>query len=824
MQEDNQSSFTEEGLHLERPSRSSLGSLSNEMRAYQQSHVMVRQVLSTPTGSHTNSLAGKEADSEAEVNKLQLWLNRQSSSNQSNEVTLKGPHLDIHDSASRTLQNSMPDSASSIPPRLLSATSRSTLYAAKPSDSDKLSLRSSGNSNLVSANLPVKAENDFSAFQKTLEEIQSTIIENESKILQIDGQISEVRSKVLEIQSKIFDEILSGKGVTPTVKYLRNVKSFPDSDSQEGLEASTSEPSARHEGKTSKSTPSSRTARNSGPQTPMKGRNYLSTVATTDSADKSRPDTTSCESNLKQTMSSEESFYLLTPVSSQNTPNMLESPEATPFWDQTPSELRNQNIETPLTPPDESFLSLKASTEREPDSPLASKAERPPARSASQLGAHHPIRDYISAKIESEDDHKKQGSGMESTPVSTALNVESQIAQSSSDPFVSHSASPSPRRESILSSENCANSISAATSSVEVLLSTRVLLEGLYKKPLNDLIISHGGRCMFVTKKGKLCGNRVSHQDGAQGILYNLLALTFPFQLAELSQLIVGLIQTTFCKGQPKHRLMARERILSQARALYTSMDSEEILSRFEDLLSGFFSNPNSGATRLPPTEVMPRVNNDHALGFRPYGVRKSWNSKISEHLKFTVSKPLLPTEVKKGFIYRYWCHVFGFHKIGCTTKDVNVRGMRWEQQCKQKVKMVYPTSFDSKDKLIPHAHRLEKIIFTELRGYRFIQSNCKGCGENHHEWFKSSDSHTKTVFKKWIDWIRQEPYEYIESTNEWRLKSEKTKELDELCQPVDPSQCVLDGSSHLELQTWDPVLTRTSTWNRIEERLHPGN
>ena len=317
-----------------------------------------------------------------------------------------------------------------------------------------------------------------------------------------------------------------------------------------------------------------------------------------------------------------------------------------------------------------------------------------------------------------------------------------------------------------------------------------------------------------------LCRNKAHGHEKAREMFDALSTLKFPSQIVELSNLIVELIDMTFCKNsQHGHREHARSRILSQAKDLYKSTDSSIELSRFEFLLSKPFQDSSSVSPGLFPTEEMLRVSNDHTLGFKRYTTHKSRNTEISEYLRFIVSKPLGKNDLKEGYIYRYWCDVFGYHKIGWTTKDVNIRGHQWEQQCKHKVQMVYPVIYSSKEIPLPHAHRLERIIHAELREHRFIQFDCKGCGKNHHEWFNSSDRHTKAVFKKWIDWIRQKPYEYVESEGEWRLKSESIKGLDRFCLPLDPSRCVPDDGLP-DQQAWNPNLRRTGTWTRIEGRL----
>ncbi|MCJ1241682.1 hypothetical protein MMC14_009688 [Varicellaria rhodocarpa] len=846
--ENRHSQSMREGQCLNRPSLSYLDSTANEADIDEQNRDLVRPC---PSASTTAPLNGEEREGtklETDVDQLRAGLCRQSRLNpfegpmavtENGLASLRDNQTATHDSLAPAIERFIPTSA---PCRLKtmgkipSATSSFPTTKADPRNLDTLSSRRTSNSDTVTANAGDRKSHSLTC-QKTLEDVQNKIVGNRSTILRIRGRILEVRSKILEIQSKILEEIPDSH--CPTSATKETVEHPQPIAGEEDRKASVSQLSTKTEQNMSDFADSSQTVRNLDPQTPEKGQNSF-TFAVTKNTNNPRLATATSELRSERNVTPEQNFYLSTPSSSQSTPDSLRSPEPTPFWDQTPS--KHSGSSTPLTPPVLFSLISKKVANRNLDSPLASKVGRPPARSASQLGTYNSIQDSISehspAKFETLDNIKKEEIGAESTVdslnllpdwihkvekdsnehlfdrLSSGLPVDSTVVPRAIQPkYTYFSNFPTEEFHSI-------EGLSATTSVARKLsFSAKLILEGLFKYRLEEWPKEHLGLCMAVKKKKSpvrvagddpwLCKHKAGSHETARKLLTDFSSLQFPSQIEELSDLVIGIMDAMLCKREKLHRANARSHILLRVEDLYTKAGytvEPKLLLRFEKLLLQPLLDPSSIPTG-------PLLADD--LGFRRYITKISSTLKISEHLKSIISKPLSRMELKEGFIYRYWCHTFGYSKIGWTTRDVNIRGKEWELQCHHKVDMYYPTTYESRNRRIPHAYRLEKIIHTELRDHRHEQLNCKGCSRNHQEWFKTTtDSHYHAVFKKWTDWMLEKPYEFVEATCEWRLRSERAKELDVLCQPLDPDCCRQDTTA--SRQPWNPVLNMDSSYQRV--------
>ena len=139
--------------------------------------------------------------------------------------------------------------------------------------------------------------------------------------------------------------------------------------------------------------------------------------------------------------------------------------------------------------------------------------------------------------------------------------------------------------------------------------------------------------------------------------------------------------------------------------------------------------------------------------------------------------------ERKDGFLYVYWDRAsFGLVKIGCTTRDVDIRLQEWENQCKHFAEEHYRSPFR-----IKHVARVEKLIHTEFIEHQVIEPYCLGCEGQHIEWFKGLD--LGLVIKRieaWTDWIMKEPYEE-KNRGSWQLKDGLEVDLPQICpRPVD--------------------------------------
>ena len=129
------------------------------------------------------------------------------------------------------------------------------------------------------------------------------------------------------------------------------------------------------------------------------------------------------------------------------------------------------------------------------------------------------------------------------------------------------------------------------------------------------------------------------------------------------------------------------------------------------------------------------------------------------------------------GFLYIYWNRAsFGLVKIGCTTRDVDIRLREWEEKCGHLAEEHYRSQYRVK-----HIARIEKLIHTEFREYRVFELHCRGCGRKHIEWFKGLDLALMIErIEAWTNWIMKDPYE--ERWGVWRLKSGLEFELPQIC------------------------------------------
>ena len=177
----------------------------------------------------------------------------------------------------------------------------------------------------------------------------------------------------------------------------------------------------------------------------------------------------------------------------------------------------------------------------------------------------------------------------------------------------------------------------------------------------------------------------------------------------------------------------------------------------------------------------------------------------VSQHISTTINKTLGVRALNGGFLYVYrLSSEKDFFKIGFTTVGVNHRIKQWERQCGHKAEVVYPTS-GAQGVRIGNVYRVEQLIHAELREYRYREEGCEGCGKNHVEWFKVGEEHIRAVIEKWVEWIREKPYEEDED-GVWRLKKQAKTDVDRMCTPLKVQVSGPDAD-------WEPqVPVRSST------------
>ena len=166
---------------------------------------------------------------------------------------------------------------------------------------------------------------------------------------------------------------------------------------------------------------------------------------------------------------------------------------------------------------------------------------------------------------------------------------------------------------------------------------------------------------------------------------------------------------------------------------------------------------------------------------FIPYQPKKTRKLSVSSALHQQAISPLGSKDYDPGFIYLYWDKKnFGMVKIG-HTDNLARRLKEWNKKCKRQNS--YHSSTESRVNM-PHVHRVEQLIHTELKKYR-LRRKCDGCGTMHKEWFDATEAHVVKVLKKWREWILQEPYGKDEESGEWTLRPDMLDSLKHMCEPV---------------------------------------
>ena len=129
-------------------------------------------------------------------------------------------------------------------------------------------------------------------------------------------------------------------------------------------------------------------------------------------------------------------------------------------------------------------------------------------------------------------------------------------------------------------------------------------------------------------------------------------------------------------------------------------------------------------------------------------------------------------SEVNRGYVYVFRVPGNGdFVKIGFTTKG-DTRLEQWKKDCNREPTVIYPAT-----KIVPHAHRVERLVHAELMEHR-LRIYCERCGKQHNEWFEVSANVAISSVKKWSAWMEARPYEerVTRKRSEWYLNETEMK------------------------------------------------
>lgn len=97
--------------------------------------------------------------------------------------------------------------------------------------------------------------------------------------------------------------------------------------------------------------------------------------------------------------------------------------------------------------------------------------------------------------------------------------------------------------------------------------------------------------------------------------------------------------------------------------------------------------------------------------------------------------------------------------KIG-RARNVHRRLHEWGKQCGTTPSLlrVYPYAPGGGGRMVPHAHRVERLVHLELEGQRVQSGECGACGRVHREWFEVAATRqgvrgVDEVVRRWVGW-----------------------------------------------------------------------
>ncbi|KAJ0416321.1 meiotically up-regulated gene 113-domain-containing protein [Aspergillus carlsbadensis] len=207
----------------------------------------------------------------------------------------------------------------------------------------------------------------------------------------------------------------------------------------------------------------------------------------------------------------------------------------------------------------------------------------------------------------------------------------------------------------------------------------------------------------------------------------------------------------------------------------------------------------------IPPRDTRVKTALPDFVDYHPSGKERPC---VSDELEKFIVAPISNADANhSGHIYIYQCRgKFGYYKIGLTT-DVAPRLRSWEKQCGRDLMSYFPQS-EADLQLVPHISRAERLIHVELAPYRRKEARCppgSGCGKSHTEWFCVDEQLAVRVVRKWIAWMRTEPYVQIQGGSTWVLDVNRVGSIEEIRTPLSkeiPVQLPLQTGPSLAVPT----------------------
>ncbi|RAO65856.1 uncharacterized protein BHQ10_001868 [Talaromyces amestolkiae] len=314
--------------------------------------------------------------------------------------------------------------------------------------------------------------------------------------------------------------------------------------------------------------------------------------------------------------------------------------------------------------------------------------------------------------------------------------------------------------------------------------------------------------CLALTTQNRRC-KRIHETSHPKMIQY--LDSMATLKSSELPKCLNDMISTALCSTT--HKRMAREELekwmvdIEKLCDIHADMkESTSVSADYRLLALANYLDILSGGKGLPPRQNIVSSSakveeSDHSITslgdyrllqyFKPYIPKYLQKLSVSEALEGLLLKPLTGKKEigDTGIIYIYWQPSnFGHLKIGYTTQAFEKRMKEWIKRCNKTMEIYYPSRDDAQKIIaVDHVYRVEKLIHLELKNLRKIEKNCPGCGKNHDEWFECSRDLAVAVVRKWMDWMRESPYEERQSgsSKEWVLKAEQRSKLKDLSEPM---------------------------------------
>ncbi|KAK2603988.1 hypothetical protein QQS21_003824 [Conoideocrella luteorostrata] len=318
------------------------------------------------------------------------------------------------------------------------------------------------------------------------------------------------------------------------------------------------------------------------------------------------------------------------------------------------------------------------------------------------------------------------------------------------------------------------------------------------KRRLRSILGPAPSSCTALKKKGEPCKNNVKREnqyfcDKTIGKMVQMATAT-PDGDVNLDDLVAVLRYYMLCHVHQKHASICKHEWTSAINRFQIACQ-HEIARRESENAIAEANNKGTCAFRTPPSTPGSRKVSKHpsdywGKGFDtgPFDVigkndieaedltpNQSIRS-VAEELLNTDSKKS-KNEVNSGYVYVF--KVPGnerFVKIGFTTREGDTRHEEWKKDCNREPIAIYPAT-----KLVPHAHRVERLVHAELMEHR-VRIYCERCRKQHIEWFEVSASMAIASVEKWSLWMAGRPYEEVaRESSEWHLNETEKKRLDDV-------------------------------------------